>query len=153
MATNLVKHAGRGHILVQRLDAREDSGLRIISVDKGPGIADVSGLSDGHSTAGSMGTGLGAIRRLADAFEIYSLPGGNGDLCRFPAESHGSAAESARSGVVSEPIPGEDVCGDGWGMRALADGTMFMVVDGLGHGTRLRKRLAKQRGSLRGRLR
>ena len=36
MATNLVKHAGRGHILVQRMEAREDSGLRVISVDKGP---------------------------------------------------------------------------------------------------------------------
>ena len=32
-------------------------------------------LADGYSSAGSPGTGLGAIRRLADAFEIYSVTG------------------------------------------------------------------------------
>src|SRR5215475_3656754 len=63
MATNLVKHAGRGHILVQGLHQNGSSGLRITSLDKGPGISDIArALADGHSTAGSMGTGLGAIR-------------------------------------------------------------------------------------------
>ena len=31
-------------------------------------------LEDGFSTAGSPGTGLGAIVRLADDFDLYSRP-------------------------------------------------------------------------------
>ena len=137
MATNLVKHAGRGHILVQPLHGR-DSGVRVMSVDKGPGIADVSkALSDGHSTAGSMGTGLGAIRRLADSFDLYSGSAGTVVSAEFRHEKkHNRSLASAaiEVGVVSEPIAGEDVCGDGWGFRPLADGILLMVVDGLGHG-------------------
>src|SRR6202451_3612433 len=63
MATNVVKHAGQGNMLIQKVRENGSSGLRLISVDKGPGIADMStALQDGHSTAGSMGAGLGAIR-------------------------------------------------------------------------------------------
>ena len=31
-------------------------------------------MADGYSSAGSPGTGLGAISRLADRLEIYSVP-------------------------------------------------------------------------------
>jgi anti-sigma regulatory factor (Ser/Thr protein kinase) len=137
MATNLVKHAGRGHILVQPLRNNGSRGLRITSVDKGPGIADIArALSDGHSTAGSMGTGLGAIRRVSDNFDLYSVPGAgtvisaefwNGNL----THSNPRPIEIA---VISEPIAGEDVCGDGWGVRHMTDAVNIMVVDGLGHG-------------------
>ena len=48
MATNLVKHAGKGHILIQRILQGKTAGLRLMSVDKGPGIEDVSrALADG----------------------------------------------------------------------------------------------------------
>ena len=67
MATNLVKHAGNGTMLLQRVQENGSSGLRLIAMDKGPGIFDVArALQDGHSTAGSMGTGLGAVRRVSD---------------------------------------------------------------------------------------
>ena len=47
-----------------------------MSVDKGPGIEDVSrALADGTSSTRSMGVGLGAIQRLSDAFDLYSIPG------------------------------------------------------------------------------
>lgn len=136
MATNLVKHAGRGHILVQALHG-SNSGVRIMSVDKGPGIANVArALEDGHSTAGTMGTGLGAIRRLADSFELYSVPESGTVVCAEFRQT--KTAHSTRSafevGVVSEPLAGEDVSGDGWGMRTTVDGILLMVVDGLGHG-------------------
>jgi anti-sigma regulatory factor (Ser/Thr protein kinase) len=137
MATNLIKHAGKGHILVQRLGNNGHSGLRVMSVDKGPGIADLSkALTDGHSTAGSMGTGLGAIQRLSDSFEVYSLPGSGTIVnAEFWLQKHPPATSAGiRVAVVSEPIQGEDVCGDGWGVRASADATILMVVDGLGHG-------------------
>lgn len=51
MATNLLKHAGNGTMLLQRVQENGNSGLRLIAVDKGPGIADViRALQDGHST-------------------------------------------------------------------------------------------------------
>jgi hypothetical protein len=136
MATNLVKHAGRGHILLQALHGN-NSGVRIMSVDKGPGIADVTqALSDGHSTAGTLGTGLGAIRRLADSFELYSAPASGTVVCAEfrQAKTSNNANLAIEVGVVSEPIAGEDVSGDGWGMRSSPDGIFLMVVDGLGHG-------------------
>ncbi len=143
MATNLVKHAKRGHIVVQQFQRGVHPGLRVISVDKGPGIQDITrALSDGHSTAGSMGSGLGAIKRLSDAFEIYSVPGAGTVIC---AEFwDGTSNQSIRSlaslqapidvGIISEPITGEEVCGDGWGVRSSSDSILLMVVDGLGHG-------------------
>jgi anti-sigma regulatory factor (Ser/Thr protein kinase) len=136
MASNLVKHAGRGHILVQPLHG-SNAGLRIMSVDKGPGIADVPGaLRDGHSTAGTMGSGLGAIRRLADSFDLYSVPAAGTVVCAEFRQSSGKqiARSALEVGVVSEPMAGEDVSGDGWGMRTSVDGILLMVVDGLGHG-------------------
>ena len=76
MATNLVKHAGNGTLLLQRVRENGNSGLRLIAIDNGPGIADVArALQDGHSTAGSMGSGLGAVQRVSDIFEVYSATG------------------------------------------------------------------------------
>ncbi len=143
MATNLIKHAGRGHLLVQRMQPSEMPGLRVIAVDKGPGVADISqALADGHSTAGSMGSGLGAIRRLSDCFDFYSVPGaGTVVIADFWPETRKATRrgatgdlETLQVGVVSEPIAGEDVCGDGWGVRLSSDHVILMVVDGLGHG-------------------
>ncbi len=136
MATNLVKHAGRGHILIQRVPQNGHSGLRVMSVDKGPGIADIGrALADGHSTAGSMGTGLGAIKRACDSFHLYSAPGcGTVVDAEFWGEKYTSASVPIEVAVVSEPIRGEEVCGDGWGIRNTAGGLLLMVVDGSGHG-------------------
>ena len=58
MGTNLLKHAGAGEIVLERLaDDADGGGLEILSLDKGSGIADVSrALADGVSTVGSLGT-------------------------------------------------------------------------------------------------
>lgn len=138
MATNLVKHAGNGTMFLQRVQENGSSGLRLMAIDKGPGITDVTrALQDGHSTAGSMGTGLGAVRRLSDQFEVYSASG-MGTLVRadFWPDHHTNAHSPKRlvTGVVSEPMHGEEECGDGWGCRRFADSVVLMVVDGLGHG-------------------
>ncbi|HEX3322941.1 MAG TPA: ATP-binding SpoIIE family protein phosphatase [Terriglobales bacterium] len=138
MATNLVKHAGSGYILLQPVRDNGNSALRVISVDKGPGIRDITkALSDGHSTAGTLGTGLGAIRRAASALNVYSSPGaGTVLLAEFwnGNTKHLSIGKDFDVGVVSEPVAGEEVCGDGWGVRELRDAALLMVVDGLGHG-------------------
>ena len=76
LATNLVKHASGGEILVRCSERAGHGEVEIISIDRGPGIADVSrAMEDGRSTAGSAGTGLGAVRRLSDEFDVFSQPG------------------------------------------------------------------------------
>lgn len=138
MASNLVKHAGKGSILLQSIHDDGHPTLRVMAIDRGPGIANVpQALADGHSTTGSMGTGLGAIRRLSDSFEIYSGPQ-VGTIIRadFRTLSARPGKEPARVeiGAVSEPITGEEVCGDGWAVRSTPGGMLMLVVDGLGHG-------------------
>jgi len=74
LATNLVRHAGGGRLSLRRLLAPD--GLELIAEDRGPGIADLRlALSDGYSSAGSLGCGLPGVRRLMDTFSIRSIPG------------------------------------------------------------------------------
>ena len=69
-ATNIVKHAGTGKILLAPLARGGAAGLEILALDRGPGIANVGvSLRDGYSTAGSMGSGLGALSRVSPSFE------------------------------------------------------------------------------------
>ena len=62
LASNLVKHAGGGEVL---LDG-STQGLDVLAIDRGPGIANLKAcMADGYSTAGTLGHGLGAVKRLA----------------------------------------------------------------------------------------
>src|SRR5512144_1023218 len=75
IATNLVKYSDEGELLVSGVEGRPRS-LDIIALDRGPGIKDLAGcLRNGHSTTGSPGTGLGAIVRQSDIFDIYTQIG------------------------------------------------------------------------------
>ena len=137
LATNLVKHAGGGKMLCETLASDGTSGVRIIAVDKGPGIRNItSALEDGYSTAGTPGNGLGAVRRLASHFEIYSIPGkGTCIVAEFwPRKKTPDRKEALRVGVVSVPVRGETVCGDGWMVKSNSESARVLVVDGLGHG-------------------
>jgi anti-sigma regulatory factor (Ser/Thr protein kinase) len=137
MATNLVKHAQRGKILCESVGQNGVRGLRVLALDKGPGIQNISAaLQDGYSTFGTNGNGLGAIRRLSTAFDLYSVPGhGTCLVAEFWPQKKLNSENSFSLGVVSLAMRGEAVCGDGWGMRVTPDHSFFMVVDGLGHGT------------------
>jgi anti-sigma regulatory factor (Ser/Thr protein kinase) len=137
MATNVVKHASAGTVICAPVGENGSRGLRVLSIDKGPGIRDIaSALQDGYSTSGTSGNGLGAVRRLSTHFDIYSIPGqGTCVLAEFwPHRKAPSVAPPLQFGVVSVPVRGEDVCGDGWAVRVTADNVFVMVVDGLGHG-------------------
>jgi anti-sigma regulatory factor (Ser/Thr protein kinase) len=135
LATNLVRHAGGGTLIVQR--AVPDGGLEILALDRGPGIASLpEALRDGYSTAGSSGSGLGAIGRAADQWDVFSAPGaGTVVLARFREDSRRSPPAQLVVGGVSLPHPGESVCGDAWAAARTPTGLSVMVVDGLGHGT------------------
>jgi len=136
-ASNIAKHAGRGHLVLRSLGAGEAAGAEVIAIDHGPGIADLDrALSDGYSTAGSSGTGLGAMSRLASAFDIYSSVGSGTVLVARVAR--GAARDSVRRfelGAVRIPKHGEDACGDDWGIAVDDRGrAVVAVADGLGHG-------------------
>lgn len=116
---------------------RHARGLELLSLDAGAGIANFAKcLRDGYSTAGSPGTGLGAITRLATEFDFQSVVGkGTAVLARFWADNQGSAPiDSIKVGAVCMPMHGEERCGDGWSYEPLADRCVFVLVDGLGHG-------------------
>jgi anti-sigma regulatory factor (Ser/Thr protein kinase) len=136
MATNLFKHAHHGKIICAAVTHDQTLGLRVLAIDKGPGIPNVSAaLQDGYSTYGSAGNGLGAVRRLSTVFDLYSAPAiGTCILAEFWPNKK-SSAPPISLGVISLAMRGELVCGDGWGTRAQDGHSFFMLVDGLGHGT------------------
>lgn len=131
LANNLVRHAGGGVII-----ARVGAGvLDLLALDRGPGMRDIDRcLEDGYSTlSGGSGTGLGAIRRLSDTFDIYSQPGqGSAVLSRF--ESRRLEPSRIEVGALALPYPGEVVCGDAWQVAENAMTCSIAVIDGLGHG-------------------
>ncbi|MGW0904915.1 ATP-binding protein [Streptomyces sp. NPDC002853] len=160
-ATNIQRHATDGALLLRTLHTEEEAAVEFVTVDSGPGMVDVSAaLADGTSGAGTLGIGLGAVARLADHFDIHSVPGkGTVMAAQFwsrRADDDGvTAAMSAGRPCVSgvtRPISGEMTCGDAWSAR-LDTGTgadtgtgqdsatgphqpavLVMMCDGLGHG-------------------
>ena len=136
LATNLVKHAKAGELLMRRLGAEGQEGVEVLSLDKGPGMSNVGlSLGDGYSTSGSPGTGLGAVLRTAGEFDLYSQRGkGTLVVARVFAPRRAVSRYAQSIGAVRQAKPGETVCGDSWIVRWFADGWVCAVADGLGHG-------------------
>ena len=133
MATNLVKHAGRGEVLLSGRAAASE--VEILALDRGPGMANVDRcFEDGYSTAGSPGTGLGALRRLATTLDVYSRSGGTALLVRVGPAGARPTTGAVAVGGVSVAVAGEERCGDAWDQEPRRDGVAVLVVDGLGHG-------------------
>jgi anti-sigma regulatory factor (Ser/Thr protein kinase) len=137
LATNLVKHARNGGELLMHVSDRSPVEIELIALDRGPGIRDVAlALSDGHSTAGSSGTGLGAIRRMSEDFDICSIrDGGTAVLARLRAKrAPRRPAGVFQIAAVAIARQGEPVSGDAWEVRHYSGGAMVLMADGLGHG-------------------
>lgn len=137
IANNLIKHAQNGEIILRALYLDDIGGLEILAVDKGVGMEDVSEcLRDGFSTGGTPGTGLGAISRLADFFDIYSLPSvGTAVVAQLWATPLPENLPSLKIGAVNIPLASEQTCGDAWAVIPVEPGRQLVIVaDGLGHG-------------------
>lgn len=141
VASNLVQHTQGGVLLLRAIEQPSGLGIEILSLDKGPGMISVDEcLQDGFSTAGTLGNGLGAIHRLSDFLDIYSLPGkGTALLAHLwsTPSSHATAilANSPLTiGAVCVPKASEEVSGDSWATYVEHPRTLLLVVDGLGHG-------------------
>lgn len=129
-ANNICSHAGKGEFLICPVLDAEHVGLDLLALDAGPGIRDVGrAFEDGFSTAGTAGQGLGAMKRLSDDFSVYSITGrGTAVFSRF------SGAAQPPYSVVNIPFPGEIECGDAFLGVPGHQRSLYMVVDGLGHG-------------------
>jgi hypothetical protein len=95
-------------------------------------------LKDGYSTGSTSGQGLGAIVRLSQDSDFYTVPQkGTGILARWWAEAPKPSAPGhgrLRISAVNLPKPGQEVSGDAWGAIHFADSVVILLADGLGHG-------------------
>lgn len=147
LVTNLVKHAGgRGALQIWE---QPDGVLDLLSFDYGPGMDDIPlAQQDGYSTKGTLGKGLGTMRRLSDQFAIYSLKqdGGKNEhwhgtavWCRFRLKGHSEAqardGESPwEAGMFVRSLANDRYNGDHVFLDAHEDQVRLLHVDGLGHG-------------------
>lgn len=151
LGTNAATYATQNSRLHYTRTIGRAMGLELFYWDTGPGIYNIDrAVRDGVSTSGSMGTGLGAIRRLMDQFELYSTVRTTSRLSLQAARrtSHGTAVlarkwkpgakpdamSMSRIGVWSRSLPGEQINGDSYLIKPQGARTLFAVIDGLGHG-------------------
>lgn len=129
---NTLIHGGGGHVAFVGAATDDSSLVRILALDKGSGIANIANaMSDGYSTAGTMGGGMGAIKRMANTLEIFT--GQSGTIVMIEL---GAAPPSGKLLVagIAVPYPGETVCGDNWYSLQTPERTLILLTDGLGHG-------------------
>lgn len=148
LLSNFVNHGcTKPEFWVARLERDGALGIEISAVDRGPGIRNLEdALSDRVSTAGTMGCGLGAVRRLMHEFDIISLCDGEasreagiipkGTIITTSKWLNGGPPPGGRfrySGYT-RPCPGEIENGDAFLIEATDDNILVAMLDGLGHG-------------------
>lgn len=138
LASNLVRHTHGGELRVRAIHSETGHGIQLESEDEGPGIADVElALRDGYSTAGGLGTGLGAVNRLMDQLEVHARPQGGTHLICQRWLRPGSSALAARwlqFGVATRARRHAAQNGDAFIVRQWEGAALAGVIDGLGHG-------------------
>lgn len=76
LARNTLEHGGGGSIVIEEAESINRRGLRLTFLDSGPGIEDVGrALTDGFTTGGGLGLGLGGAKRLMSDLDIKSKVG------------------------------------------------------------------------------
>lgn len=136
LASNLLKHAREGALALT--GAKTGPGvLTFVAVDRGLGMDVARSLRDGFSTAGSSGTGLGAILRLASDVDIVSTADGTVAMAEMRPGTAGAAPglyPKLDIGGFALPKEGETENGDAWDWRLREGVCGLLVCDGLGHG-------------------
>jgi serine/threonine-protein kinase RsbT len=76
LGRNALVHGKGGSMVISEIHRNGMAGLQLVFEDRGPGIANIEqAMTDGFTTAKSMGLGLGGARRLVNEFELTSVPG------------------------------------------------------------------------------
>jgi anti-sigma regulatory factor (Ser/Thr protein kinase)/serine/threonine protein phosphatase PrpC len=156
IGTNAARYSDGGGCLHWTAVLGDAAGLELFYCDRGPGIFDLERATrDGVSSGGGLGTGFGAMRRLLDEFDAFSVvKGTTRRLAPARRTTHGTAIlgrkwaatnvvesererarlQARRVGVWSQQRPGEDANGDAYFIAEHDGETLLAVVDGLGHG-------------------
>jgi len=140
LATNLVKHARGGYLIINAIEDGRRLGIKIESQDDGPGIADVEqAITDGFSATGSLGYGLGTINRLMDEFEIQPRPDGKTGTqitcLRWRREPTWKTIPFPVSfGVATRAYRNLEFNGDAFVVKHWNKFALIALIDGLGHG-------------------
>ncbi len=148
LATNIIKHTSGGTIRINLAFLNRIPFISIASFDTGPGIQSIKNASkNGTSSTDTLGTGLGAIRRLSDKMNIcstdHSYPCPNlknswktiiacqiwGDNQSIPIVANGQDFSS-----LLRPMEGAQICGDGIHVASNPFCTRFTIMDGTGRG-------------------
>jgi anti-sigma regulatory factor (Ser/Thr protein kinase) len=137
VSRNVLVHGGGGQVIVSGMELGAARTARILAMDNGAGIANVAqAMTDGYSTAGTPGGGLGAMKRIATQFEVFTGRGGTIvllELGEAPPEEVPREDGLSVAGMAL-PYPGERLSGDGWACHADSERTLVLLVDGIGHG-------------------
>ena len=134
VARNALIHGGGGQLIVTGEKNGAAIRVDVLALDRGSGIKNITrAFEDGYSTAGTPGTGLGAVRRLSSAFDLFSNDKGTVIVASLLQGEKVSRSELEIGSLVA-PYPGEIMSGDRVSWRQEAQRTVVMVADGLGHG-------------------
>jgi anti-sigma regulatory factor (Ser/Thr protein kinase) len=138
LASNLVKHAGRGTLILRQVLGANRTGIEIESRDTGPGISDIErSFTDGFSTRGSLGYGLGSVNRLMDEVDVCSAPNsGTKIICRkwIPLNTDRTTIQKWDVGAATRALHNSSANGDSFVIRQDGDALLVGLIDGLGHG-------------------
>lgn len=74
LVRNMLKYGGGGIVNIEIVSKGRENGVRLIFIDKGPGIQDIRlAMKDGFTTGKSLGLGLPGAKRLVSEFDIQSV--------------------------------------------------------------------------------
>jgi anti-sigma regulatory factor (Ser/Thr protein kinase) len=138
LASNLVQHASGGTVTLSRIEDSGHVGIQIESEDSGPGISDLEqAVTDGYSTAGGLGIGLGTVNRLTDELEAYSRPErGVRIVCQrwLRPRTRDISVRDLSFGVATRSYRRLPENGDAFVVKQWGRNAIVGVIDGLGHG-------------------
>jgi hypothetical protein len=124
-------------------------GVEVVAIDTGPGIADVAAaLRDHHSTGGTLGLGLPAVRRMSDEMSVDTAPGVGTTVTarRWATRGEGASNPPQQRAPVEPPVllvdhgswvrpaAGHVAGGDLVWIRSGPTHLNVVVIDVLGHG-------------------
>jgi anti-sigma regulatory factor (Ser/Thr protein kinase) len=138
ITSNLIKHAQKGEILYRISTDENEKLFEMICIDNGPGIKDLNNaMKDGVSSKATLGQGIGAIMRLSNLSQFYTLPAwGTIVYTAFynDKEYSSKTKKNFHARILNVAKPGEKVSGDNAHIKVYPEKTIVFVGDGLGHG-------------------
>lgn len=149
LASNVLRHAREGRVVVRPVRRGGVPGVEVVAADRGPGIADPPAALSGRGSGafprlttgtGPTGTGLGAglagARRLAQELDL-DVRLGEG-TCVW-ARSFAAPVPRSEVALFGRALAGEPVSGDDGAFWRGEEHLLLAVADGLGHGPEARE--------------